>query len=68
MPKPITMTYSLAIAAGQDAGNRSMRQAGRSKWDEDDWNVAAETFGRLWPEPAHNGKGDVENGRYKENH
>ena len=48
MAKPITMTYSLAMAAGQDAGNRSMRRAGRSKWDESDWNAAAETFARLW--------------------
>jgi len=43
----VTMTYPLAMAAGRDAGNRSMRRAGRNQWDEDDWNAAAETFERL---------------------
>jgi hypothetical protein len=50
--KPITMTYDLAMAAGRDAGNRSMRRAGREQWNEDDWNRAAETFAGLWPEPT----------------
>lgn len=30
----------IANAAGRDAGNRSMRRAGRSAWNEDDWNAA----------------------------
>jgi len=30
MSKSTTVTYLLAMAAGQDAGNRSMRRAGRS--------------------------------------
>jgi hypothetical protein len=41
------MTYQIAHAAGWDAGNRSMRAAGRTKWNEDDWNAAAEVMYRL---------------------
>ena len=48
MSKP-EITYSLAMAAGRDAGNRSMREGGRSVWAVKDWNVACETFARLWP-------------------
>lgn len=44
------MTYDIAMGAGQDAGNRSMRRAGRTAWSEDDYNVAVEEFNRLWPE------------------
>ena len=46
-----TITYQIAMAAAQDAGNRHMRAAGRTKWDEEDWNHACETFKRLWPQP-----------------
>jgi hypothetical protein len=45
----ITMTYELAMAAGRDAGNRSMRKAGRSAWSEEDRDAAYEEFERLWP-------------------
>ena len=44
-------TYELAMAASRDAGNRSMRAAGRTAWNEDDWNVAVATFERLYPAP-----------------
>ena len=44
--KPI-LSYELASAAGMDAGNRSMRQAGRKKWNEDDFNAAARETNRL---------------------
>jgi hypothetical protein len=37
------MTYHIAMAAGRDAGNRSMKAAGRTKWNEDDWDAAAAT-------------------------
>jgi hypothetical protein len=40
-------TYQIAMAAGQDAGNRSMREAGRTAWNEDDYNTAAEVANRL---------------------
>jgi hypothetical protein len=46
----ITMTYSLAMAAARDAGNRSMRKAGRTAWAVADYNVACAEFERLWPE------------------
>jgi hypothetical protein len=41
------MTYKIAMAAGRDAGNRSMRKAGRTSWNEDDWNAAAAETERL---------------------
>jgi hypothetical protein len=47
MSKPITPTHELAHAAGRDAGNRSMRAAGRTRWNDDDWNAAAATYERV---------------------
>lgn len=41
------LTLPLCYAAGRDAGNRSMRKAGRTAWNEDDYNAAAEVFARL---------------------
>jgi hypothetical protein len=35
------------LAAGQDVGNRSMRRAGRTGWNEEDWNIAAAVVERL---------------------
>ena len=37
-----TMTRPIAYAVGFDAGNKSMREAGRDRWNEDDFNAAAE--------------------------
>lgn len=51
MSKP-EITYGLAMAAGHDAGNRSMREGGRTVWAVKDWNAACETFERLWPTPS----------------
>ena len=31
-----------------DAGNRNARRAGRTRWLVEDWNVACETFERLY--------------------
>jgi hypothetical protein len=45
--KPITVTYEIAMAAGRDAGNRSMRAAGRTSWNEDDYDAAARLAARL---------------------
>lgn len=42
MARHVTLTAALARAAGQDAGNRSMRKAGRTTWSVADWNAAAE--------------------------
>jgi hypothetical protein len=38
-----------AWAAATDAGNRSMQKAGRTVWDEDDYNASCGEFERLWP-------------------
>ena len=38
---------SLLRASAWDAGNMNMREAGRSKWNDDDWNAAASTQERL---------------------
>lgn len=48
MPKP-QMTGQLAHAASMDAGNRSMRKAGRAHWNQDDYNACWLEYGRLWP-------------------
>jgi hypothetical protein len=45
----IVMTYQLAHAAGMDAGNASMRAAGRQHWNEEDYNACWAEFERLWP-------------------
>jgi hypothetical protein len=41
------LTLDLCYASGRDAGNRSMRKAGRAAWSETDYDVAAETTVRL---------------------
>lgn len=43
----VTLTPELAHASGMDAGNASMRKAGRTRWNEEDANVAAELTNRL---------------------
>jgi hypothetical protein len=47
--KPLERTYQLAHAAGTDAGNRSMRRAGRRKWNDRDYAAAVREFERIWP-------------------
>lgn len=44
----IKLDRALASAAGRDAGNRSMRAAGRKHWNEDDYNAAARECNRLF--------------------
>ena len=41
------LTYEIAMAAGRDAGNRSMRKAGRAAWNREDWDAAAEVTNKL---------------------
>lgn len=36
----MTPTYETVMAAGRDAGNRSMTAAGRAAWSEEDWSAA----------------------------
>lgn len=45
----IQMTYQLAMAIGQDAANLRMRKAGRTAWNEEDYNAACEAQEKaLW--------------------
>jgi hypothetical protein len=46
MPKPL-LTYESARSAGQDAGNRSARRNGRTVWDTEDYQAAADETVRL---------------------
>lgn len=41
MKPTLIPTPAIARAAGHDAGDRSMRAAGRRRWNQDDWNAAA---------------------------
>jgi len=43
----MTATYKVAMAAGRDAGNRSARRAGRTRWSEDDFNAAARVMEQI---------------------
>lgn len=44
------MTRALAEAAAKDAANEQMRKEGRGHWNRHDYNLAVQTFERLWPE------------------
>lgn len=44
-------------AAATDAGNKSMRAAGRTAWSVDDWNVAADEHYRRSAELYHRSTG-----------
>ena len=46
----IVLTEALARAIAWDAADASMRAAGRTIWNQEDYNVCARTFDRLWPE------------------
>ncbi len=50
---PVRMTRDLAFRAGVDHGNRSMSAAGRSAWDDQDYNAAILMFNALWPLCPH---------------
>jgi hypothetical protein len=53
----IVMDYELAMAASHDEGNRSMRRAGRKRWNRDDYNAACEAMDRFYPEPHRKSDG-----------
>jgi hypothetical protein len=55
--KGTQLTRELAWASATDAGNRSMRKAGRSAWSRVDYNAAAKEFKRLWGKKSNPGKG-----------
>jgi hypothetical protein len=44
--------YTIAMAAGRDAANRSMLAAGRSAWNAEDYAVACATVARLMGQPS----------------
>lgn len=46
-------TYAIAMAAAQDAGNRSMRAAGRLRWSLVDWKAASAVMNALHPPSLH---------------
>lgn len=48
MSKLIEITYDIAMAASRDAGDQSMREGKRTVWAVKDWNIACETFERLY--------------------
>jgi hypothetical protein len=43
------LTDDMARIAGQDAGDRSMRGAGRTTWSKEDYGAAAAEYNRLMP-------------------
>lgn len=43
------MTYKIAFAAAQDAGNRAMKDGKRTTWSVGDYRKACAEFERLWP-------------------
>ena len=43
----MTPTLKVALAAGQDAGDRSALKAGRSAWVAEDWDEAARVVAEL---------------------
>lgn len=47
--RQVTLTRELAHASAWDAGNRSMRAAGRTVWTSADYNACVAEFHRLWP-------------------
>jgi hypothetical protein len=48
----IEITMELARACGMDAGNLSMRRAGRTAWNDEDYAAACAEMARLWLDAA----------------
>jgi hypothetical protein len=44
MAHEVRVTRTILWAQATDAGNRSMRAAGRTAWSEEDCNVACEAY------------------------
>lgn len=42
----VRISLAMARAAGWDEGNRSMRAAGRTAWNEEDWRAAVQVVER----------------------
>lgn len=43
-----TLNYHLAMAIGQDTANARMRKAGRTKWNQADYNASVKAFYRCF--------------------
>ena len=43
------LTRGLAQRLAVDAGNRSMRAAGRKAWSQADYNASVREFNTVWP-------------------
>ncbi len=43
------MTYWIAHSIGMDAANQRMRDQGRTSWNEEDYNLAAEVLNKNLP-------------------
>ena len=43
-------SYDVAYAIGRDAGNRSMRQNGRTSWNDEDYDAALQAFEAAAPQ------------------
>lgn len=55
----VRISLATARAAGWDEGNRSMRAAGRTAWNEDDWDAAARVV-RQYIEAVPPGRGQAD--------
>lgn len=53
--KRLALTYNDIMAAGEDAGNRSMRRAARKKWNRADWDAAVQVTDTLFGVSAKGG-------------
>lgn len=50
------LTRSIVWASARDCGNRSIKSAGRTAWNEDDYNAANAEATRLFASPAYQDK------------
>lgn len=46
----ITMNRHFAWSIATDTANRNMRKNHRKAWNEDDYNLAVDTFNLIWKE------------------
>ena len=46
------ITPAIARAVGKDAADRNMRAAGRTSWNDEDWDVGAAVVARLLGETS----------------
>ena len=49
MKSRIQLTYGVAMAISENAGNSSMHKANRKSWNDADWNAMLKQFKKLIP-------------------